>query len=119
MSILELKHMATSPSRMMATLSSKPARRYHLPRIPFSGHRIPLPGEGKKLLHSVFLIPGRRFLVGFSQSFVNVADLQRNDNLQPQQLDELDIMIFKPFSEGRAMAIAPTRTGKCVYIVGS
>ncbi|KAF8185967.1 hypothetical protein BJ912DRAFT_474480 [Pholiota molesta] len=115
MSVLELKHMATSPSRMLAILSAKPTRPYRLPRIPFSGYLVPLSRE----LRSVFLVPGGRFLVGFSQSYVNVVDLQRNDNLQPRQLNEPDFAISKPFYNGRPMAIAPTRTGKCLYIVGT
>ena len=124
LSTLELKHIATSPSRMLKILQQgqeyghehKQCNLCPVSRYSFSPLAIP-PIARRRKPHSLYLVPGGRLLVAVSESYISVFDLER---VQKHGLVQEDTDTnSKVFHRGLFLSISPTSHEDKIQIAAS
>lgn len=113
MSGLELRHLATSPRRMLKTVTNA-QKCPNKPLLPISKYKLSrLPMDRRRKAYAVYLIPGGRLLVTISESYLSVVDLKRAQNYG------IEDTCSTPFHRFRLMSISPTKLGDKIQVVAS
>lgn len=122
LSTLELKHIATSPSRILKILQrgqdSEHQQSSLCPFLKYSFNPlVVLPIARRRKPHSLYLVPGGRLLVAVSESYISVFDLE---HVQKHGIVQEDTDTnSKVFHRGLLLSISPTIHDDKVQIVAS